>query len=244
MSALDMKRKPTADIDPRESREAKRAREVRRRFEVTEGCEHILGELYPPLTEDGLTAIEVANYFDISRSSLRAITLTHGDELRDVGYTPGDNRRMSRFTRRAVLHIALMMRPATSQQANAIKERLGVQPPTTAVNPRRRLRDADHIDRCRRLIDSGVNLVIEVRDQDPDEVWNWLERQNRSDLQGLVATLAAMVPEDSRPLKWLAELERSKTTDAATVIHGDSSMAAIAARGLAMLIPPLPRALR
>ncbi|PJE23627.1 MAG: hypothetical protein CK431_10245 [Mycobacterium sp.] len=222
------------DIDDKpDTLQARIAREKRRRgarTRITRGREYVLADVHPEILRDDLTANEVADYFGISRSTLLVTTRRHAEELQEVGFVPGAGPKPSRYSRRSVMHLALIMRPATSKRANQIATALGVRRGTMgSVGLRVPL--PEKVLECRALLARSYEVIEAVRQQDPIDVAAELSAMSKRDLQSMVVALSALVPIDTPDLRrWLAEMG-SRYTDA-----DDSS-----AMGLALLIPDRKR---
>lgn len=201
------------------------------RLRLTEGRENVLAQMNPPITKDWLTSREVIDYLGVTRSSLRLNADYHFAELRSVGYQTGDQKgKVSLFSRRAVLHIALITRQGGSARADSIKQALGTFRDRTATPPRL----TRHERMCADLLNDAYKTVEAVHDHDPIEVWASLETMDRFDLQATVVALAALVPEDHPGLrKFLSRLGFDDLRAREVPAHPSR----VAAAGLAVLIP-------
>lgn len=225
-------RRADAEARARARQNARLARERRRRIEATKGQEDLLAQLDPPIVADYLTGAQVCEYLGISRSALLAITRAHREELKEVGFIAGDPRTPSRFSRRAVLHVALILRVSTSARGREIKRALGMSDGTRESMPRQS--QAAHVSACRAVLDRASEVAEAVQDIDPSEVWADLEGQDRWTLQAMIVALGAMLPLDQPGLrKHLNDLGR-QTTSVDRQHTAD-------ARGLALLVPPRVR---
>lgn len=203
------------------------ARARAERLALTEDQGDLLERLDPPIHADNLTTPQVTKYLGVSPGTIHALIRIHGEELKAAGYITGKTKQnAARFTRRSILHLALLLRPNASPQSTVIKKALGITVPTPSSS---RGRWAGHVVACGHLLDKATELAMSVQEEDPQEVWNMLSGMERWHLQGVVVTLAAMLPLDQPGLfQYLADLgdkiklsERSQGT----------------ARGLASLIP-------
>jgi hypothetical protein len=221
------------DIETDLTEQARIKREKRRgrtRLRITRGRECVLADLEPPILRDDLTPAEVSDYFGVSRSTLLVIARRHLAELLQVGYQQSAGPKAATYSRRAILHVALIMRPSTSKRANEIVTALGVRRGTSG-NVGLRVPPLEKVVECRELLERVYGVAEAVREEDPSEVWAELSTAGKRELQGMVVALSALVPLDQPGLRrWLSEMG-SRYTDA-----DDSS-----AMGLALLIPETKR---
>ena len=216
---------PTGD-EP-DTVEACISREVSTRARITRGREYVLTDFEPEILRDDLTANEVADYFNISRSTLMVLTRRHAVELSQVGFQPGVRARPAIYSRRAIMHIALILRPRTSNRANEIAAALGV-PRGWGGNVGVRIPSEQRVAKCRRLLQWACEIAEGIQQEDPGDMWSELSDLSKRQLQELVVALGSLVPLDQPNLRrWLSEMGSRFTTDAE-----DSS-----AMGLALLIP-------
>lgn len=200
---------------------------------MTENAADLLERLEPPLINDNLTVHEVCNYLGIGRSTLLGLTRIHSPELKEAGYVGSNKHAYSRFSRRSVIHLAMMLRPSTSHQANEIKKALGVYQPPRNVQHRM----AGHVTACKTQLDKAMELGQAVQEYDPQETWQELSEMGRWHLQVIIVALGAMLPLDQPGLlSFLQDCGENVpmcTRASQTNAHrGDS-----AGRGLAALIP-------
>lgn len=211
---------------------ALRARDER--LAMTEGKGDLLLQLHPALYDDRLTHLQVTSYLGITYSTLRALVRIHRDELQLAGYKPAAEAAAARFSRRAVLHLAMLLRPNASEQAVRIKKALGVYVPTQAS---RNQRWAGHVTACKHLLAKAAETAEAVQDVDPQEVWADLCQLDRWQLQALVVALSAMVPIDKEGVfAYLASVGDAVEVADRTE-RADYGKKGHVARGLAQLIP-------
>ncbi|DAZ90298.1 hypothetical protein [Mycobacteroides abscessus] len=179
-----------------------------------------------PLFGGMMTIPEICDYFGISRSALTNIARANYTELIDVGYMPGSVTRPTRYSEMAIIHVAMILRSSTSDQAAEIQKALGMfKPPRTA---KKRHISAAHIKVCGRILDEAYALISDIREQDPEEVWRDLDRRSRHDLQMTAVALASLIPADQGGLRaWLSRLGMNLRSSALNK----------AAVGLASLVP-------
>lgn len=180
-----------------------------------------------PVVAGTMTIPEVCDYFGISRSTLTNIARQYYEELIEVGYMPGSVTQPTRYSELALAHVAMILRPSTSDQAMTIQKALGIyRAPRGAVKVHNQ--SGAHVKVCGRVLDEAYKLISEIREDDPEEVWKTLEKRNRHELQVLTVALAALVPNDRGGLRaWLAEIGLGIRSDAQNK----------AAVGLASLVP-------
>ncbi|AER47619.1 hypothetical protein DS6A_65 [Mycobacterium phage DS6A] len=163
-----------------------------RRFSLTGGkAVDVLAEHRPAIIADGVREAAVAAYLRVSREVLSVLTVQHRDELTEAGY----EYAAGLFSRRAILHVALLLAPGQSDRADMLRRTLGdwasdrpFRPgsaPTAVVT--------EHEVACRDLIGKASELVEQVHDGDAGQAWADLEALDRHTLQGLAVALAAMV---------------------------------------------------
>ncbi|PKQ59766.1 hypothetical protein B5566_02680 [Mycobacterium sp. MHSD3] len=207
------------------------------RLQLSAGREHLLGELDPPITAVQTTAKQLCSYFGISYSALSANTARNRSELLAIGWKPYRSHEPSQYSRRAIIHIALILKQGSSVRADEIKKALGVwvepgQGPKPRDAGRRTRRHEEH---CRGLIRRAYGLIEAVQECSPDEVWDELAALDRHDLQALVVTLGALVPSDVEGLqRYLVGLGRDEMRSRGTVVHPSRT----AGLGLTRLVPP------
>lgn len=209
------------------------------RLQLSAGREHILAELDPPITAEWTTGKDLCAYFGISHSALSANTARNRAELMGIGWKPFRSHEPSQFSRRAIIHIALILKQGGSVRADEIKKALGMwvtpggaQTPAPLDAARRSRR---HEDYCRGLIRRAYAVTEAVQECGPDEVWTELEALGRHDLQALVVTMGALIPTDVAGLqRYLVDLGRDEMRSRGSAVHP----ARTAGLGLTRLIPP------
>lgn len=192
---------------------AQRRRERRDRLSrntpVLDYCPQHVGET--------LTTDEVCELFGVIYDpTLRHSLDRHGDELRADGW----DHEAGTFTRRAVLRLAMMFRSSTSLMASRIAK--------AAEDYHRLIKFTSSPEQVRRADDTlslAFDLVEQVHDDDPAEVWARLGKLDDYALKSAVVALSALVPEDLPVLGWLARLAP------------EGAMMNRAAMGLALLLP-------
>jgi hypothetical protein len=209
----------------------KAKRERRQRYEHAKGQERILLDFN--VDRDDLTVPEVCDFFGISRSSLLLLTRRHIDELKKTGHQLGTNNKPARYSRLNLLHLAMMLRPSTSEVATMITKRLGWYRPVEGVTEVSQQVAAVHVNRCSKIIDQALSIVADVHDLDPAVVWRELEKLDDYRKNALIVTLAALIPMDQPGLKQYLVSLSAKTDDEPR-----------AERGLALLVPPKRQQLR
>jgi hypothetical protein len=205
------------------------------RWAATQGRSSILTELDPPLYGTAFGAREVCDYLQCSYTALGSATRYNYTELVQLGYTPGGaggRQNPAAYPARAVLHIALMMRPGSCARADAIKRALGmwVDPEPTA--PKRAARpEPPHVQACQHLISRAFAVAEVVHDMDPADAWAEVEAMGRRELQAVAVTLAAFVQLDrgQKELRYYLT-QVGKSTD---LQPGEDASAA----GLTVLVP-------
>lgn len=228
-------------VDGRErfykAQERAQAKACADRLALTEGKGNTLEHLVPPLYDDNLTPPQVVEYLGISRGTLSALTRIHREELTAAGYkyTEGAGSAMSqRFSRRSLLHLAILLRPNASEQSVRIKKALGISVamPTNGPN-----RWAGHVTYCRSVLGKATELAEAIQESDPVENWNDLCQMDRYTLQTLLVALGTLVPLDQDGLfSYLAQLG-DKVPVADRTDRADHGKQGHVARGLATLIP-------
>lgn len=224
-------RRPAADDGPTESeiRFAKAA--AQQRLRATKGQEHVLPLLMA--SAEWLTTNEAAAYFQVNTKVVHYIARTHYAELQAVGYErgtrgPGND---SRFSRRALLHMALIVKEGTSERADIIKQRLGVwtgRPSAPQSMP------SAHEQVCRELLRCAKRIAEEIQDSDPKHVWDELSAMDRHELQGVTVALAALLPLDQHGLhKYLTQVGLQYLRDNNITAHPSRAASA----GLSALVP-------
>lgn len=155
------------------------------RITASQGWEHIVD------IEEGADLDQTADYLGISKSALMTITRTYGDELREVGYLAGVGVR-SAMSRRAILHVAMLVRPNTSDVAKELRRQMGVW-----IDKKPHPNDVAHIQRCRAALEKVMEVIVDVRDIAPEDLWKSLGKVDRWTLQALVMALATMVDDEA-----------------------------------------------
>lgn len=204
---------------------------AQQRLRATRGQEHILPLLMA--SAEWLTTNETAAYFHLNTKAVHYIARTHYAELQAVGYergTPGPGND-SKFSRRALLHVALIVKEGTSERADIIKQRLGVwtgRPSAPQSTP------SAHEQVCRELLRCAKRIAEEIQDSDPKQVWVELSTMDRHELQGVTVALAALLSLDQHGLqKYLTQVGLQYLRDNDIPAHPSRAAAA----GLASLIP-------
>ena len=145
-------------------------------------------DMFKPAIGGVATTDEVCRLLRVGyRPNLCNVLNRHGDELVSDGW----DRAAGTFTRRAVIRMAMLLRPSTSARAARIAKaaRAGI-----------RLLSFDHPAReqqCASVLNRAFALAEDVRDDDPGEVWAGLRKLDRHVLAGVAVTLAAMVDIDA-----------------------------------------------
>lgn len=216
------------------SQQQAQAKARRDRLALTHGKGGKLAQLQPPLYDDYITTPQVVDYLGISRGTLTALVRIHSDELREAGYVGAGSGSLVRFSRRSVIHLALLLRPNASDQATKIKQMLGVYVPPPAA---KQTRWAGHVSSCRTLLQKATEAAEDIQDSDPDEVWNSLSQLDRYSLQGMVVALGSLVPLDQEGIfaKLAALGDKAPVSDRTE--RADRGKQGHVARGLATLIP-------
>lgn len=206
---------------------------AQQRLRLTKDREQLLSALQPAITAERLTTSETVAYFRVNVKAVHYIAGAHRAELQAVGFEggvggPGNE---STFSRRAVLHVALIMREGTSERADVIKRALGVWTgrPSQAgfVVP-------EHEQRCRDLLRRAKKIAEAAQDSDPKRVWAQLSDMGREELRGVTVALAALLPLDQHGLhKYLTQVGLQHLRDNDQQAHPSRAAAA----GLAVLIP-------
>lgn len=158
-----------------------------------------------------LTTRELCELLHIrADTTMRNVMRYHRDELEADGYNPvGDPAGGGTFNRRAIIRVAMMVRKPTSQIAGKIAEAAGARYERIAFGDGN---NGAHASRCSSIIDRAAAVAVAVHDEDPAEVWAELNGLDRYTLQGVVVTLAAMVPVDQPHktlLQWVGQLSSS-----------------------------------
>ncbi|ASR85351.1 hypothetical protein SEA_TIERRA_53 [Mycobacterium phage Tierra] len=170
----------------RASTEARRAHKRAERGRIAENTDVL--DMFKPAVGGTATTDEVCRLLRIEyRPSLANVLTRHGDELTAAGW----DRAAGTFTRRAIIRIALLLRPSTSQRAARIAK---------AAKAGNKLISFDHSPRsqqCVHILERALDLSTQVRDDDPGEVWAALRRLDRHTLTGVAVALAAMVDVDA-----------------------------------------------
>jgi hypothetical protein len=203
------------------------------RWAATENHPNLLATLTPPLIGERFDARQLRDYLQVSQTTLMRVVKYHHDEMLTLGYTPGGpTRRPTTYPPRAVLHIALIMRPGTSARADQIKKALN-QPTTPSPETVAQI----HSHTCHRILSEAFTIAEAVQDLDPADVWHELRGMDRYDLQALAVALGALVPLDQNGLRgYLHKVGRDHLRERGQGSNGrDASVT-----GLAVLIPPKP----
>ena len=177
---------------------------------------------------EGCTVNNVCNYLGVNRQMVFSVTKRHGAELRSVGYLAGTGATRSSFSRRSVLHVAMLLPAKVAGKPRELREKLGVW-----VERKPPLHDTTHLGSCRAAIEKAIEMAGAVREQDPADNWSDLGRLDRWQLHAVIVALASMVGEDktTRQLtSYLLDISR---------IYRDTD--ANPAHGLLKLTPPRPR---
>lgn len=206
---------------------------AQQRLRITKGREALLATLQPAITKPRLTTSETIAYFRVNKKVVHYIAHAHRAELQAVGHERGEGGRghESTFSRRAILHMALIMREGTSERGDVIKRALGEWAG--------RLADAkyaasEHEKACREMMRHAKQLAEDTQDGDPAEVWATLESLGRYELQGVAVALAALLPLDQHGLyKYLSQVGLQYLRDNDLQMHPSRAAAA----GLSVLIP-------
>jgi hypothetical protein len=143
------------------------------------------------LEDDSSTVANVCVYLGVSREMVFGITKRYGHELRSVGYIPGTGSQRSAFTRRSVLHVAMLLPAKVGGRPRELREKLGVW-----TDKKPAIHDMSHMGSCRAAIEKAIETIDNVREIDPADVWTDLNRLDRWQLQAIVITLAAMIPDN------------------------------------------------
>ena len=194
------------------------------RLKASAGKEHIV------TVPEGAGIDQIAEYFGISRSGVLSITKRYGTELREVGYIPGFGQMKSSFSRRAVLHVAMLLRPNTSDVAKKLRMKMGVW-----VDHKPTAEDLSHRGSCKGAIDKAIETIANVRDIDPHDMWTDLNRLDRWQIQAVAVALATMVPDDLT----ISQLQHY-LTDMSKHYRWETGDNPAAAHGLTKLTPQRP----
>uniref|UniRef100_A0AAU8GPJ6 Helix-turn-helix DNA binding domain protein n=1 Tax=Mycobacterium phage Pharb TaxID=3136626 RepID=A0AAU8GPJ6_9VIRU len=167
----------TAEVAERRARK----RDERSRIAANTG----VLDLFKPRVGEVATADEVCRLLRIEgRGSLRNVINRHGDELAADGW----DRATNTFTRRAIIRVALMLRPSSSPRAGRI---------AMAAKAGSKVISFNHAPLSRMTqgaLDRAYELAAQVRDDDPGEVWAALNKVDRHTLQAMAVALAALTP--------------------------------------------------
>lgn len=149
-------------------------------------------DLFTPRVGDPLTRDQLCTLLGVTRDALSTASRRHSDELRADGWdTEADT-----FTRRATIRLASIMRKspravliarAAEQGANIIDFR------------HRSTRDVHAVASW------ATDFAVELRDNDPAEMWVRLRNLDDYMLRAVVVALAAMVDIERPPPRWLAD---------------------------------------
>lgn len=175
-------------------RARKRRDVLSRRIDVLDDVAAGHGATLPPQP----SLEDVAEFLGVDRGPLTTLVRHYSDELRRDGWIPDDPRRpgVDRWTEAAVVRAALLLDVAVgcdSEVAACIRYHLGVErlPLIYEATGRR-------LAQCARLWERAMATVGDVHgDEGRDEIWRTLQETPRYELQALVVTLAAMVPDDA-----------------------------------------------
>lgn len=198
------------------------------RQQLTQGRENLLAELRPHVTHEYLSLGALAAYFRVDPWRVDALLAEYRVELSAAGYRPDTG-----FTRRSVLHVALLLPLKVSERADVLKRSLGAwiarQPTFSAPNV-----IPNHERWCRGLLNTASELAEDAQDGDPAALWATVSGMDRHALQGVVVALAAMLPLDQSGLKgYLIQLGLAAMRDREEPAHPSRAAAA----GLATLVP-------
>ena len=203
------------------TRRDRSSREAADRRKISKKKIHVL-EAYG-VTGD-MTGPQVCDLFGISRSGLLAICRKFGEELKSVGYVPaGQSGGPSMFTPRAVLHVAMILRPGNSNVARKIKVELGLIR-DIADTPPTRQEVAAHVSSCSRIVDRAVDVILAVRDEDSLDVWDSMRKLDEWQLKAIIVALATMVPIETGTGKLFGFLNELVDGDDPTPGRGLSKM--------------------
>jgi hypothetical protein len=230
---LATRRQPPAGPTDSDIRFAKEA--ARQRLRLTKDQDYLLATLQPAVTADWLKTSEVIAYFRVSPKVVHYMTHAHRTELQAVGFERGAGGagNESRFSRRAVLHMALVMREGTSERADVIKRALGAWTGRPSTR-QQHVGIPDHERASRELLRHAKRIAEDTQDGDPTAVWDALSGMDRHDLQGVTVALAALLPLDQHGLhKYLTQVGLQHLRDTDQPVHPSRAAAA----GLAALIP-------
>lgn len=198
---------------------------AQQRLQLTLGAEHLLADLRPHVTREHMSLGSVAAYFRVDPWRVDALLAEFRVELSEVGYRPDTG-----FTRRAVLHMALLLPLNVSERADVLKRTLGAW----VGRPGGAAPLTTHEQMCRELIGRAAELAEDVQDGDPGAVWAEVSGMGRHELQGVVVALAAMLPLDQAGLRaYLTRLGLSRLRADGVASHPSRAAAA----GLATLVP-------
>lgn len=216
-----------------DSRQRATNNRARARRTATHGRESVLAEFDPPLLGDTFGTGEVCDYLQCSYTALNSTTRYNHAELAQLGYVQGGSPRgRATYSARAVLHVALLMRPGSCERADVIKRALGMWVDPEPTTPKRAVRVAPtHMQACQQIISRAFAVAEVVHDMDPADVWAEVDAMGRNELQAVAVTLAALVPLDrgQKELRYyLAQV--GKSTD---VQPGED----VSAAGLAVFVP-------
>ncbi|ASR85254.1 hypothetical protein I5H06_gp50 [Mycobacterium phage SirPhilip] len=155
-------------------------------------------DMFKPRVGKTATTDEVCRLLRVDyRDVLRNVLTRHGDELTADGW----DRAAGTFTRRAIIRVALLVRPSTSPRAARIAK---------AAKAGTKVISFDHAPRSphsAKILDRAFGLAEQIRDDDPGEVWAALNKLDRHTLTGVTVALAALVDVDAAGVtKWLRSL--------------------------------------
>ncbi|MBU8819250.1 hypothetical protein KL864_25480 [Mycolicibacterium goodii] len=183
---------------------------------------------------------DVAAFYHVHRARIRALLLSHRDELLTDGWMPDDPQRpgYDLWTLRAVVRAGLLLDSEIDDDALHL-ERSHATPSPVAAQVRYLLgcsssslpvvysTRAHRVKQCARLFENAQRIAEHIQGAgSPATLWAELQETERYELQALVVTLAALVP-----------LDRPDLTAWLKTIGGGSSAGHTVARGLARLIP-------
>ncbi len=171
-----------------------RKREERGRIAANTG----VLDMFRPHIGTTATTDEVCRLLRIDyRDVLRNVLNRHGDELAADGW----DRAAGTFTRRAVIRVALLLRPSTSPRAGRIAK---------AAKAGSKVISFDYAPRSQQgaaILDRAFKLAEQIRDDDPGEVWAALNKLDRHTMQGMAVALAGLVDIDASGVtRWLRTL--------------------------------------
>lgn len=149
-------------------------------------------DLFTPRVGDPLTRDQLCELLDVTRDALSTAVRRHSDELRADGWdTEADT-----FSRRATIRIASIMR----KSPRAVLIARAAEQGDNIIDFRHRsTRDINAVSSW------AMGFAVDLRDNDPAEMWVRLRNLEDYTLRAVVVALAAMVDVERPALRWPAD---------------------------------------